>query len=239
MSPRTWTDEQRQARSEQMKARYAELNPTVEPEGPPEPLADPTDEFHVSEHTWLGPPGKSHFIPSWYKPHKSNWAVKQGGKSLGFHVKDVLSHRRWAIKGDGELLDQTEFERLYERYIAEISAKNVDPGTQHIPRVERYVDAKPDPRGGPGLVTINYDPNTSPPTEDNGQRYDPIRDVIWSLKDDLAKSARADKMDALLRMRRSGEISPEVFERELAVLEAEAAGIPTLTGAAGGPTDRA
>jgi len=183
-----------------------------------EPLTDPSEDVTLSEHKWLGEKGKSLYIPSWYKSHKQNFNVTQDKKPLGFKIKDVMPHRRWAIRGDGELLDQRDFEPLYERYISEIAARGVDPKVQHIPRVERFVNAMRDPRDGPGLVAIGFDPDKPAPEEDNGMRYDPLKDVIFSIKEDADRTSRAEKIETLFRMRQTRDITEETFEKEMRAL---------------------
>jgi hypothetical protein len=178
-------------------------------------LDDPTVALEMADHKWLGEPGKSFYIPSWYKPHKKNLWVTHEGKSLGFKINQVMAYRRWSIYPNGELMDQRDFEPLYEKYIAEISPKGVEARLQHIPRVEDYVDAKPDPSGGPGLVAINFDPDKPPAKPDDGMRYDPIKDVIFSLKEDMDRTRLLERKAVLADMLSKGDITGEVFEREM------------------------
>jgi hypothetical protein len=204
------------ARSVRMqKLHERKSQPAAAVEEQIEDLPDPTEAMALNEHTWLGAPQKSLFIPSWYKPHAKNVQVTLDGEKLGFRVSDVLAHRRWAILPSGALMDPRDFQPLYERYLSEISAAGVDPKLQHIPQVQDYVNVAPDPRGGSGYVAIGFDPNVEAPVADDGQRYDPIRDVIFSIKTDLERSARLERVEALSQMLMRKEINGETFEREM------------------------
>lgn len=229
------TKEEMQARAAHMRAKRMEkleaqrkqyglqpgqkLSDILEEE---EELEDPRERMTLSEHTWLGEPGKSLYIPSWYRAHRKNVEVTQNGVRLGFDVKSVMEHRRWAVKADGELLPQEEFERLYEVYLDAIRSKEVDPRLQHIPRVERYVNARPDPSGGPGFVAITFNPD-APPAVDDGMRYDPTENVIWSLKEEMERGSRVDQINALFRLFKAGDLTPEAYMREMALLSPDLA----------------
>ena len=184
-------------------------------EMPDEPLEDPVHALQMSDHHWLGEPRKSLYIPSWYRPHRANVTVTQNGKPLGFRVGDVLPHRRWAVGMTGELMKQQDFEPRWIQYLSEISPQGVDPALQHIPRVERFVNAMPDPRGGPGYVEIGFDPHKPAPAEDNGMRYDPDKDVIWSLKEQMERNALLEQREMLTQMFLAKQIDAATFEARM------------------------
>lgn len=228
MPRKVWTDEERRAKSEESKRIYAESKQLREDQAAlarnglsrepvstePEELDDPTQVADMQEHTWLGARGASNYIPAWYKPHRHNLDVTQNGVKLGFKIKDVPAYCRWAIRSNGELMDQRDFQDRYEIYLSELCPKGVDPRNQHIPRVERFVNQRPDPSGGPGRIEITFDPDQAPGPDD-GTRYDPVKNALITLAEQAKEASTNQKREQLTRMFLNKEISQETFEREM------------------------
>ncbi len=122
-------------------------------------------------------PERGTHIPTWYTPHESpeTIVVKSGGIPLRpvaagdgwqpFTVADVAPELRWAIKPDGEVLPQHEFDVLYIRKIEEfyrVVEGRGYPGNvqrEHIPRVDRYVSYTVDRTNPARYAPIGYEPH--------------------------------------------------------------------------------
>lgn len=93
-------------------------------------------------------------VPTFYRPHADlTVTVTKDGVSLGFTIGEVAADRRWAIRPDGEVIDQMEFaDTLPNVWDDQYRLSGASPQSHAgnaIPRVENYVawtqdDTRPD-----------------------------------------------------------------------------------------------
>jgi len=124
-------------------------------------------------------------VPSFYLRHERDGAgivVKKSGVPLlpTFTVDRVPPERRWAIRPDGELLEQAEFESLLERVYIEAGRAYSHDGRQTpkwnprncaIPRVERYVSVEINPMKPSEFIPMGYRPRGVPGARQIPERY--------------------------------------------------------------------
>jgi hypothetical protein len=117
-------------------------------------------------------------VPSFYQPHQSpsTTTVRDGEAILlaeidgrPFTVEEMPIERRWAVREDGEILPQHEFQRCYnlwfDDYYRQIGIDDPEAKVQvgdfkraPIPSVLNYVTKQVDPRNPEQLVPMHYDP---------------------------------------------------------------------------------
>lgn len=134
-------------------------------------------------------------IPSFYQPHRDphGTTVKVKGIPLlspnkrPFTVGEIPVERRWAVREDGELLDETEFRSGYERWYYEwfnaLAFENPDsqpspgkPENRGIPTARNYVSVQPSLAEPWHLEPMHYEPHPK------GDRPKP--DALYSRKSD-------------------------------------------------------
>ena len=103
----------------------------------------------MKQHEMVQGPKGTEVIPSW-TPDFSETDLKRQvcdskGMWMGFHIKDILPWRRWAVDPKtGKTINQDTFERKLQDIMA---IKGADPDVikcAAIPHVDRYVNAKVD-----------------------------------------------------------------------------------------------
>lgn len=170
-------------------------------------------------------PDRETYIPRWGTRHGDrSLPVTKDGEPCGFTIGQVLPERRWAVKPDGELMDQLSFERDYAKWISNVCApngqviplasvnKNYTQTLEHIPDVFSFVAVKLDSNGK--LIPIDYDPDRPAPAVK--KRFYTHEGVLVSEADLARARARTDsdkekvsQMMLLQKLHAEGKLTAE------------------------------
>ncbi len=187
--------------------------------------------------------GRDAYIPEWQTdltPDELAKQVTQNGEPLGFTIGEMLPERQWAVNAKtGELLKESDFERLYEVF----ASRHVPAGTDRVVDIRqnnKYFDAKlvpmPNVRhfASRGLdwqgkeVAIGYDPDVSPTaTEDEIKIYNARGEVVTGANAPRAVDITR-QLEVLTGLRERGKLSDAEFAEEVASLSTGAATAPAV-----------
>lgn len=174
------------------------------------------------------------FSPSWASEHMSI-QVKQDGKALGFTIGEMLPERRWCVKETGELLDQRDFEGLYQQFVSYtvVGGKLINVASANgyfdvklvpVPRVERFAAAAYDFDGRE--TRIGFDPN-KPPAKNDAPAV--VRDHRgYEVAPSNPNDEKVVRLTVLADLKNRGLISDEALSSEMSsiLLEPQAPAQP-------------
>lgn len=177
--------------------------------------------------------GTTTYIPEWQTPLTADdlaRPVLQNGEELGFVLGDVMPSRQWAVnQKNGELLEQRDFERLYEVYatrhvpvgsneVVDIRRGNrlFDPKIVPVPTVRNFVSRGLDWQGKE--VSIGYDPDKLPDAREGDIKvYDSRGEEVTGSRDsrpiDITK-----QLEVLTALRERGRLTDVEYAQEVAAL---------------------
>lgn len=177
--------------------------------------------------------GTTTYIPEWQvelTAEELARPVTQDGEPLGFTIGEMLPSRQWAVnQKTGALLDQRDFERLYEVYVTrhvpagstevvDIRRGNrlFDPKIVPIPNVRNFASRGLDWQGKE--IAIGYDPDAvSDVRETDVKLYDARGEEVTGSRDsrpvDIAK-----QLEVLTGLRDRGKLNDSEYAQEVAAL---------------------
>lgn len=176
------------------------------------------------------------FSPSWKDEHMGI-DITQNGKPLGFTLGQMLPERRWCVQETGELMDQRDFESLYQQFasytvvggkLVNVPAANgyFDVKLIPVPRIERFACAQFDYDGRE--VKIGFDPN-KPPAKSEAPVV--LRDHRgYEVAPQNPNDTKVARLTVLADLKNKGLISDEALASEMGsiLLEPQPAAAPAV-----------
>jgi len=187
--------------------------------------------------------GTTTYIPEWQAELTADdlaRPVTQDGEPLGFTIGEMLPSRQWVVnQKTGELLNQRDFERLYEVYVTRhvpVGSHEVvdirrgnrlfDPKIAPVPTVRSFASRALDWQGKE--VAIGYNPDAeSNVTEADVKIYDARGEEVTGSRGsrpiDIAK-----QLEVLTGLRERGKLDDVSYAQEVAALATGEAAAPRV-----------
>ena len=186
--------------------------------------------------------GTTTYIPEWQTELTADdlaRAVTQDGEPLGFTIGQMMPSRQWTVnQKTGELLNQRDFERLYEVYVTRhvpVGSHEVvdirrgnrlfDPKIAPVPTVRSFASRALDWQGKE--VEIGYDPDAQPSvTEADVKIYDARGEEVVGGRAGSRPMDVTRQLEVLTGLRERGKLDDVSYAQEVAALATGEAAAP-------------